>query len=245
MGNLLVAGCSVSDYTKVDKVWGEYLAEELNLNYIHEGAGCGSNWRMWRVIVDAVKSKRITPEDRIFVQYTETTRREFWSPYSNKRQPLWNSNDKSFINDTYKVKNPQDGTTKVDGVLIRYKIDSYLHHHAPADIALLKSYNKHVNPPFEKELFLQQHSMFQCFMKQNGFNNVYFINVGGYGFELLDEWDDYRPITEPFYKDNFKHVKNAFDPPWHLPLDLGHLSEEGHANLAKELVRHFQFRINT
>ena len=67
MANLLVAGCSVSDYTQVDKVWGEYLAEDLGLNYIHEGAGCGSNWRMWRVIVDAVKTKQITPNDIVIL----------------------------------------------------------------------------------------------------------------------------------------------------------------------------------
>ena len=45
---LCVAGCSFSDYTKVDKVWGEYLAEKLDVDYLHEGAGCGSNWRIWR-----------------------------------------------------------------------------------------------------------------------------------------------------------------------------------------------------
>ena len=33
MSKLIVAGCSVSDYTNVKKVWGEYLAEQLNLNW--------------------------------------------------------------------------------------------------------------------------------------------------------------------------------------------------------------------
>ena len=49
---IAVAGCSVSDYTGegVERVYGEILAESLNVEYIHEGAGIGSNYRMWRKI---------------------------------------------------------------------------------------------------------------------------------------------------------------------------------------------------
>ena len=102
--NLLVAGCSVSDYSEVKQTYGEYLANKLNLNYVHRAAGCGSNWRIWRVIFDAVNNKIITPEDLIIVQYTEITRTEFWSDtisYSTLEDPV----------DT-------------GGVMIRWKLDA-------------------------------------------------------------------------------------------------------------------------
>lgn len=227
MDNLIVTGCSVSDYTVVDKVWGEYLAEKLGVNYIHEAAGCGSNWRIWRVIVDAVKTKRINPTDKIFIQYTEATRKEFWSPFNNEKRSLYKSN-KGSINDVYGNK---------DGTLIRYKVDAYKWHEIKQDRVLFKAYNRHVNPTYEREIFLQQHSMFQCFLKQYGFDNVYFINVGPYGSEMLD--NELWPIIEPFYRDNWVHIRDAFDNENHLPNDKGHLSDKGHANLANELVKHF------
>lgn len=223
MGNLLVAGCSVSDYTQVDKVWGEYLAEKLNLNYIHQAAGCGSNWRMWRVVVNAVKNKLISPNDLVFMQYTELTRREFWSPYNNDRVKLYKSN-KSWITDQY-------GDN--DGSIIRYKIDADKWHQEPKDNTLFKAYTKHVNPAFEKELFFQQHSMFECFMKQNGFDNVYFLNVGHYCPEFLEEH------VALFYKDNFAAIDDALATPNHLSDDTYHMNDTGHTNLANQLVKIF------
>ena len=232
MGNLLVAGCSVSDYTHVDKVWGEYLAEELNLNYIHEGAGCGSNWRMWRIIVDAVKSKRILPDDIVLLQYTEVTRREFWSPNENKPHPMLSSN-KAWMNDVYG-----------NGNIIRYKLDADKWIPHKGDKKFFSAYNRHVDQEFEEELFAQQHSMFQCFMKQHGFNNVYFVLLGQYGSVMIDK--NNHLMIEPCYKDNCYHNNSAFNQlEDHLPNDCGHFSELGHANLAKDLGRRFQFDINT
>lgn len=231
MGKLLVAGCSVSDYTQVDKVWGEYLSEKLGVEYIHEGAGCGSNWRIWRVIINAINTNQITPDDKIFVQYTEVTRKEFWSPFNYLKEPLYNSNHNSWINDTY----PNLGDS--DGVLIRYKVDAHIWHTEKKDRPLFKAYNKHVNPAYEKEIFLQQHAMFQCFLKQREFDNVYFITVGGYGTEMLD--DQLNPIIERFYRNNWVHIRDAFEPPAHLPGDPGHLSDWGHEDLAKRLAKHF------
>jgi hypothetical protein len=78
MSKLIVAGCSVSDYTNVKKVWGEYLAEQLNYEYVHEAAGCGSNYRMWRVLTTHILNGNITANDTVVVQYTTLERNEFW-----------------------------------------------------------------------------------------------------------------------------------------------------------------------
>jgi hypothetical protein len=44
---LCVAGCSFSDYAgDVANVYGAILAEKLNVDYIHHGAGSGSNYRI-------------------------------------------------------------------------------------------------------------------------------------------------------------------------------------------------------
>ena len=60
MTRLVVAGCSVSDYTEVDKPWGEYLSEQLSCEYLHLAAGSGSNYRMWRLLVSHIVDNKIT-----------------------------------------------------------------------------------------------------------------------------------------------------------------------------------------
>ena len=51
-------GCSLSDYMwKVTKPYGQYVSEELNAEYIHEGAGCGSNERIFRKFFQVLKQK--------------------------------------------------------------------------------------------------------------------------------------------------------------------------------------------
>ena len=78
---ICVAGCSFSDYTKVDKVYGEYLAEKLGYDYLHEGAGCGSNWRIWRQVYKNIRDHHLTSNDILIVQYTITERQEFYSRF--------------------------------------------------------------------------------------------------------------------------------------------------------------------
>ena len=80
MTRLVVAGCSVSDYTEVDKPWGEYLSEQLSCEYLHLAGASGSNYRMWRLLVSHVVDNKITADDTVIVQYTNPERNEFWSP---------------------------------------------------------------------------------------------------------------------------------------------------------------------
>lgn len=222
MHNLLVLGCSVSDYTWVDKVWGEFLAEHLNLNYIHQAAGCGSNWRMWRTAFNLVNTKQITSKDTIVIQYTEIFRREFWSPYQKTAQPLSGSNNKSFLTETYD-----------DGTITRYKLDAdTFGQYTSSERNFFKLYNRFINEKFELEQFHMMHNMFQSFMKDNNFANLYFLKVGGYG--PLRENND----LIGYYKNNYIPAPNAFND--HLEGDKLHMNQQGHEKLASFVYNHIK-----
>jgi len=210
MDNLLVAGCSVSDYTYVNEVWGESLAEQLNLNYIHQAAGCGSNWRIWRKIFESVNLNIITPHDTIIIQYTSTERREFWSPFEISATV---TEDKGPLSEEYD-----------SGCIIRYKIDAEQWVNHPQERKLFKQYSRFINEKFELEQFHMMHSMFQSYMKDKGFKKIYFLKAGKYG-PLKGEQD-----LIDYYKNNWIAAPNAFK--YHLPNDPSHLNQKGHNELA-------------
>jgi|TARA_B110000977_G_scaffold84787_1_gene113227 hypothetical protein len=203
MAKLIVAGCSVSDYTNVKKVWGEYLAEQLNYEYVHEAAGCGSNYRMWRVLTTHILNGNITPDDTVIVQYTTLERNEFWSP---------------IIEDDY-LRDLQH-----DGNIIRFKSGS--HTWAKGfEKKLMKLYERFINDDFEKEKFANNHMMFQCLAKEYKIKNLYFVKLGAYGLEDL--------LFLPQYKNNFFNYSNIFDKSEnHITNDRYHLSDIGHKLLS-------------
>lgn len=214
MTQLLVAGCSFSDYTKVQKVYGEILFEKLKFKkYIHEARGCGSNYRMWREIVNHVLKKTIFPEDFIIIQYTESIRQEYWTPHRRAVIPITDDSNNS---DPYKN----------SGTIIRFKTDSHLSQHQPIEKRFFKSLEYFINEDFENEKFYVNHQMFQAFMIFNNFKNVFFLKGGSYG-------PDYDLIAE--YKNNFINGSHLLDHPYHLPGDNWHLSQEGHENTANFL----------
>ena len=76
---LFVGGCSVSDYSQVNYVYGELLAKKIDCEYIHEASSCGSNWRIWRKIINHIMSGNLTSNDLLIIQYTTLERKEFWT----------------------------------------------------------------------------------------------------------------------------------------------------------------------
>jgi len=210
---LIVAGCSVSDYTNVKKVWGEYLADQLNYEYVHEAAGCGSNYRMWRVLTTHILNGNITANDTVVVQYTTLERNEFWSPIVEKN---W-LRDPAF-----------------DGNIIRFKMHSHSWHNG-IESKLLKLYERFVNTDFEKEKFINAHMTFQCLAKEYNIKNLYFIKVGGYGFEDLS--------FLPQYKNNFFNYSDIFNESKnHIVNDQYHLSDHGHKLLANMMFKNVNFK---
>jgi|TARA_B100001094_G_scaffold25863_1_gene21651 hypothetical protein len=214
MQNLLVLGCSVSDYTHVDRSWGEILAKKLGINYVHQAAGCGSNWRMWRKAFDLVDNNIVTNKDIVIVQYTELIRREFWSPYQKESRPLHGSNGKSNMTEAYD-----------DGHIIRYKIDAHeFEDYHRTEKQLFKVYTRFLNEEFELEQFRMMHNMFQSYMADRQFKNVYFVRPSDFG--ALYHYSKLHKM----YKNNLIHSPNAFEN--HLPNDQGHMDQQGHQLLA-------------
>jgi hypothetical protein len=78
---LAVAGCSISDRTKTTHCYGDYLAQHLDLDYLHFASGSGSNHRSLRKITDAVMSGELQAGDIVVMQITDPTRRELQSAW--------------------------------------------------------------------------------------------------------------------------------------------------------------------
>ena len=210
MVKLVVAGCSVSDYTQVDKVWGEYLADQLGYEYLHEAAGCGSNYRIWRVLTNYILTGKITAEDTVIVQYTTVERNEFWSP---------------IIQDDWK----RDSC--FDGNILRFKSGSHTWH-TGAENKLMKTYEKFISTEFETEKFINNHMMFQCLAKEYGIKNLYFLKVGNYSIDNMSFID--------YYRNNYIYYDKITIEKYHLKNDNGHLSMLGHEDLAKHVMEILQ-----
>jgi len=210
MNKLVVAGCSVSDYTFVDKVWGEYVAKHLELEYMHLAAGGGSNSRMWRLLTTHIRNGTITSDDTVLVQYTTLERTEFWSALI----------DDCHIRDSY-----------TNGSVLRFKFDSHTWY-SGIESKLMKMYEQFIDIEFEQEKFINNHIAFQCLAKEYNIHNLYFVKVGKYGFN----GEDHPTISK--YKDNFLNYNNIFDnKKYHLKGDPGHLSTKGHTILADSVIK--------
>ena len=72
---LAVGGCSYSDYTQVDKVYGEYCAEILGLEYKHYARGGSSIPRMFYALTKAIENNEIKRGDIVVLQYTDPHRK--------------------------------------------------------------------------------------------------------------------------------------------------------------------------
>ena len=113
---LVVAGCSFSDYMEKNSyTYGEQLAAFLGRKYVHEGAGSGSNWRIWRTVGNMVYNSTLDVNDILIVQYTNTERQEFWSQYSPDKPIIING----------KKRRPLREEGPEDGSIIRYKMKAH------------------------------------------------------------------------------------------------------------------------
>lgn len=234
MKKLFVAGCSFSDYTGVDHVYGEFLATTLNYEYIHEGAGCGSNWRIWRTITNHVLSGNLTSDDLLIIQYTDMTRNEFWTSLNQPPNTIRNSDyshavtarpDLSWL--------PLVDRGPDSGYIIRYKIGAEKWQNNKKECEFFEMYEKYfVNSHFCKEQFKIQHYMFQTMLIRNNIKTV-FTNSYRHGcrqFMCLPEFTPYM-FTDPLpYSDCMQYDLG--------PGDYGHLNLTGHEIYANWLYYH-------
>jgi len=220
---LVVAGCSFSDFTGVDHPYGQILSEKLGYDYVHEGAGCGSNQRIWRRLTTKVLDGEITENDLIVIQYTEKTRTEFYTSYP---QDL-----------AYKGPNCKEAIRVVDdytdGHIIRFKIGADVWQYNQEEMDLFKLYEDgFLSLDYSKELFRINNYNFQCMLARNNIKCI-FIKSWRYPYNLdtqiLPEFEPYV-----FYDlDIDRHNNLAED-------DHGHLSQEGHNVFSEKLYTHIK-----
>lgn len=205
---LFVAGCSFSDYTKVKKVYGDFLAEKLNCQYMHIAKGNGSNYRIWREAVNHILSGELTSQDLLIVQYSNMHRNEFW----------FNKEKSSAKEDEYD-----------DGVVVRFKMNSYSWQDNRVLMDFFKVYENHcINSNFEKEKFIVNHTMFQtllCYYKiKTLFLETAYIDNS---LTVLPECNKIQ------WNRNYSELELALSS-----VDTAHLSSKGHETLAQDLYEH-------
>lgn len=218
--SVTVAGCSFSDYLANNQtVYGRELSLLIGSLYQHEGAGSGSNWRIWRRISSAVLEGRITAEDLVIIQYTGMERREFWSHHPHEPKPQWSVSREPYA----------------EGSLIRYKNQSWtwMDHRDERDFMRLYE-QRFLCWQYEQELFRIQHLQFQLLLREYRIPTV-FLDARHTPLRPL-------PLIEPFTQWQFT------EPLWfcerrdldNIPGDQSHFSDQGHREFAQLLYDHLQ-----
>jgi hypothetical protein len=219
---LFVAGCSISDYTKVSKVYGEFLAEKLGCEYVHEGAGCGSNWRIWRVITNHIMTGNLTPDDLLVVQYTGREREEFWSrfdPTAAEMSP--NSLDHLCVTEV-----PNFG-----GSIIRYKAGAGEWQDQPVKDFFNTYEQNHLHTKFERERFRAHNFMFQHMLLTKNIRTIFVRSRRSPPMSLTDLLPEFRneAFVEPY--DDISAYDLSSE-------DYAHMSQLGHEVFAGWLYDH-------
>ena len=218
---LLVAGCSVSDRGNLDYCYGDVLSEKLGYEYIHEGSGCGSNFRIWRVVTNMIMNKEITPEDKVVIQYTSTHRQEFWTSH-----PI---DEKDYIGENQLVHPYKDF-----GHLIKFKMNSHSWQTHKKNKEFFKLYQDgHVSKDYANEVFAVNHFNFANTLIAYNINAVFLNAFTYYDSNLLVlpqgldaiyiGVDDLKP----------EHIQQKNPAP-------SHFTDEGHTYVANCLYDYFK-----
>ena len=80
MRKLFVAGCSISNRTQVTHSFGDFVAEELGMQFVNLAGGAGSNKRSIRLVVEQIRAGNLTSNDLLIFQWTQPSRTELHSP---------------------------------------------------------------------------------------------------------------------------------------------------------------------
>jgi hypothetical protein len=215
MKKLCVAGCSVSDYTDVESPYGQLIAANLGLEYLHEGAGAGSNYRIWRRITNHVLDGNITPDDILIVQYTEIVRNEFWSALPQP-DPNW-----------YRA--PPADTSHDNGRILRWKFGSHVWQPYEEEQHFFEEYEKYfVSPRFAQEQFRVNNYNFQMMLKYHNIKTIFLTTSRS---TVAGEY-----LIEPFHSYQVYDKSNG-DPVYNLrENDSCHFSQLGHRVMADKLI---------
>jgi len=217
---IIVGGCSISDYTPgVKKVYGEILAEKIDADYIHHGAGCGSNYRIWRNITRMVMNNEIDENDIVLIQYTDANRDEYWSATSTKIGNY--KGDKIIIREQ-----------KYDGDIIRFKASLSMPNKNEQKFFDLKQAYFTSND-FNDERFEYNHFLFHNLMISKNIKVAYVVLGGMMAAYNLEK-------IHLFNKNGEIHITDGMyfkSPNEYFSIDGTHWNQTGHKYVANVLQK--------
>ena len=209
---LVVAGCSVSDRAFVDYNYGDVLAERLGVEFDHQGAGCGSNNRIFRVVTGKIISGEIDSRTLLVIQYTETTRREFWTANWSEEHAR---NSPLQLRENYRDL----------GQLIRWKWGSHQWQPNRGDREFFEMIeNRHTDRDYETEVFVANHYNFVHQLQANAIPTI-FVQAWEYAPFFLLHIPDGMPVVQ-VNDDNIQLPEDKIAP------NDAHFTNSGHTRLA-------------
>jgi hypothetical protein len=224
---VIVGGCSLSDYTgpTVNRVYGEILANNITAEYVHHGAGCGSNYRIWRNITRMVMNNEITKDDIVLIQYTNPSREEYWSS-----AVLSEALDR--FDDYKKIEIREQ---KYNGDIIRWKPEAHNWHKTnDSEYTFFKLKEEHfTSTEFDEERFEYNHFLFHNLMVSKNIKVAYIVPdgawLGGYSGDNVNL----------FNKNGEIHITDdmTFLYPGEYLQDAGHWNQKGHEYVATVLEK--------
>ena len=211
---LFTAGCSVSTRNHCDTSYPEELANLLNYELVNCAVGCGSNYRIWRMLTKHIMDGNLTSDDLVVIQYTDQGRREFWSRFCSEDIDVNNV-------DLYD-----------DGTIIRFKFNSHTWQRTNEETKFLKLYEENfINEKFEWEVFDVNNFNFQHMLKNNNIK-VIFIKT-----DRMNAHVDIFMLDE-YQKTHFNDKSNSDWLNNQTETDSCHFSDKGHKLIAENLYQH-------
>lgn len=238
-----VTGCSFSDYTGVEHVYGETLAYHLNAEYVHLASGCGSNDRSFRRIVESVEDNTLTKDDVVIIQLTNPERKEIISKYfsyskigKQKFEFLNNEIISTNAIPVYeKVKAYDAKLGDVDIVFNKYKHKSHVWQVNGTDKQIHKFYEDNISDPIADTFYTWwKIQALVGYLQQNQikFSVMYserYINIHDYKKSFVEDRDLHLEKLFPTLNDEMY---------WCTPEDSHHMNEEGHKKLGYLIATH-------
>lgn len=247
MPKIVVAGCSFSDRTGVPKSYGDYLAELIGYEYLHLARGGSSNNRAFYILSKNIIDGKITSDDVVIHQYTDTNRTFFGSlPENISNCPGYDP----LLPGQIEIHKTPFG----DAYTSDFKTNSYVYIGGIGNKLLHKVYEDYgaVCDSFEKDKWISDVNMFIALCEKYNIKIVplkcrlftYWENsVGCSPEEFLPEYAKQYLFKESDYIEigSVEHPRSTdFGITNNSVYDHSHLSTEGHLVLANALEKHLK-----
>lgn len=214
-------GCSFSDYAwKVNKTYGQYIAEELNSEYIHEGAGCGSNERIFRKFFEYLRNGDIDNSSLVTLQFTEPSREELWFNTYVEKDATGHFGGKEMIEKFD------------DGGIYKYKWDSYKWS-SDKEVSRIMKDKTNFSLSTEFSVLKAKNIMYSIIEICKSKKIPFVILNGAYNRDYLDYKDETEFLVVGYQDIQEKYPTYLFNT---TKYDYSHISEVGHIELGKKIL---------